>query len=100
MSATPQNDNSDPPPVRPPSQMMRDHQPTGNQQRWMMRGLSQPGGKLPLFDDEGQKVSARTVASCLDHGWVEPWFINPIKPDWMICKLTDKGRALIDADVG
>jgi hypothetical protein len=34
------------------------------------------------------------VRSCLDHGWVEPWFANPVKPDWIICKLTETGRSL------
>jgi len=69
--------------------------PTEPQIKWLVRGLSQPGGKLPLFDEEGQKVSERTVKSCLENGWAEPWFNNPLKPDWMICKLTDTGRAAI-----
>lgn len=66
--------------------------PTDIQRRWLMRGLGQPGGKLPLFDGEGQRIAKTTVDSCLRHGWAEPWFINPIKPDWLVCKLTDKGR--------
>jgi len=66
--------------------------PTGLQRKWLMRGLGQPGGKLPLFDEEGQRVSKRTVDSCLRQGWAEPWFINPIKPDWLVCKLSDLGR--------
>lgn len=69
--------------------------PSDAQRKWMTRGLAQPGGKLPLFDDFGQKISARTVKSCLKQGWVEPWFENPIKPDWLICKLTDTGRKQI-----
>jgi hypothetical protein len=28
-------------------------------------------------------------------GWAEPWFSNPLKPDWLVCKLTDTGRALL-----
>ena len=43
-------------------------------------GLDQPGGKLPLFDRDGQRVDARTVQTCIDHGWAEPWFANPLKP--------------------
>ncbi|MHA1597457.1 MAG: hypothetical protein ACTSV1_01940 [Alphaproteobacteria bacterium] len=64
--------------------------------RWLQRGGAQPGGKLPLFDDKGRKISGRTVQSCIDKGWAEPWFDNPLKPDWQICKLTDAGRAVID----
>jgi hypothetical protein len=70
--------------------------PSDVQLKWLERGLNQAGGKLPLFDDEGQKVSARTVNSCLKQGWVEPWFANPIKPDWLVCKLTDSGRDLLN----
>ena len=68
--------------------------PTRSQIDWLRRGLKQPGGKLPLFDHFGQKVSDRTVQSCIQQGWAETWFDNPIKPDWLICKLTDTGRAL------
>lgn len=95
MSTASHNDN--PAPLIEPSMTaaQRKPQPTETQLRWLARGLDQPGGKLPLFDDLGQKISERTVRSCLEHGWVEPWFANPIKPDWVICKLTDSGRALL-----
>src|SRR5436305_14070587 len=66
--------------------------PNAAQRAWLARGLDQPGGKLPLFDREGQRVSPRTVKTCLERGWAEPWFSNPLKPDWLICKLTPEGR--------
>ena len=69
--------------------------PTDVQAKWLQQGLNQAGGKLPLFDDNGQKISARTINSCLKKGWAEPWFNNPIKPDWLICKLTDAGRVAV-----
>lgn len=72
------------------------NRPTPSQLKWLASGLRQPGGKLPLFDAEGQKVSDRTVRACLDKGWAEPWFANPIKPDWLICKLTESGRTLAE----
>ncbi len=72
--------------------------PTPSQRRWLLRGLDQPGGKLPLFDEKGQQVSDRTVRSCVDKGWAKPWFANPIKPDWMICKLTNSGRAVLSGE--
>jgi hypothetical protein len=93
VDSSPRNDNPAPIVERPP-QTARNPQPTENQLSWMRRGLAQPGGKLPLFDDNGQKISERTVRSCLEHGWVEPWFANPVKPDWIICKLTEAGRRL------
>lgn len=66
--------------------------PTKAQRAYLARGLEQPGGKLPLFDHNGRRISARTVKTCLDNGWAEPWFANPLKPDWQVCKLTDEGR--------
>lgn len=69
--------------------------PSETQLEWLRRGLSQPGGKLPLFDEHGQRVSSRTVKACLDAGWAEPWFKNPLKPDWQICRLTDAGRRML-----
>jgi len=68
--------------------------PTAAQLAWLKRGLAQPGGKLPLFDDSGQRVNTRTIKSCISQGWAEPWFTNPIKPDWLVCKLTDEGRRI------
>ena len=90
------NDNSLLDQARPKTRETRAQQPTKTQSRWMKRGLSQPGGKIPLFDNDGQRVAVRTVQSCIEHGWVEPWFVNPVKPDWIVCKLTNKGRALIE----
>jgi hypothetical protein len=69
--------------------------PTAAQAVWLARGLDQPGGKLPLFDEGGQRVSPRTIQSCIDRGWAAPWFANPTKPDWLVCKLTDQGRSAI-----
>ena len=61
---------------------------------YLRRGLAQPGGKLPLFDLDGQDVAAAIVRRCLARGWAEPWFNNPLKPDWLVCKLTASGRRL------
>ena len=47
--------------------------PNETQLRWLKRGLTEPGGKLPLFDRIGQNVSDQTVRSCIRHGWAEPW---------------------------
>jgi len=69
--------------------------PTAAQRSWLQRGLDQPGGKLPLFDRQGQHYDARTIRSCIDRGWAETWFDNPIKVDWRVCKLTDAGREVL-----
>ena len=72
--------------------------PTEAQRRYLERGLPQPGGKLPLFDREGREVPKRTVESCLAHGWAAPWAANPIKPDWLVCRLTDAGYRALGVD--
>ena len=72
----------------------RAHSPTPVQRLWLRRGLDQPGGKLPLFDEFGQHIDPRTVRACIEQGWAEPWYRNPLKPDWMACKLTARGRAV------
>jgi hypothetical protein len=69
--------------------------PTEPQRRYLERGLTEPGGKLPLFDRDGREVAPRTVQACLAHGWAEPWFKNPVKPDWLVCRLTPKGFAAL-----
>ena len=69
--------------------------PSGAQRVFLSRGLSQPGGKLPLFDENGQTVHQQTVKSCLREGWAEPWIGNPLKPDWLVCKLTAAGRRAV-----
>jgi hypothetical protein len=69
--------------------------PTSAQLHWLGRGRNQPGGKLPLFDEWGQRIDERVIRNCIAHGWAEPWFTNPLKPDWLVCKLTAAGRALL-----
>ncbi|MEQ8964636.1 MAG: hypothetical protein RID91_02325 [Azospirillaceae bacterium] len=87
--------NDDRPPGRAGTAPPR---PTRTQRRWLRRGLDQPGGKLPLFDENGQRMGRRTIKACLDAGWAEPWFDNPLKPDWLVCRLTDAGRRAVGGD--
>ncbi len=71
------------------------HKVSVAQRRYLKRGLKQPGGKLPIFDSSGQQISAKTIKHCIEQGWAEPWFDNPIKPDWLVCRLTERGRDLL-----
>jgi len=66
------------------------------QRKWLERGLAQPGGKLPLFDEDGRRVNVQVVKKCLDEGWAEPWFANQLKLDFMVCKLTKQGRVVLE----
>jgi len=69
--------------------------PTKAQLRYLSYGGDQAGGKLPLFDHQGQEINAKTIRACVDKGWAQPWFANSAKPDWLVCKLTDDGRAVL-----
>ncbi len=71
--------------------------PSAVQRRYLERGLTQPGGKLPLFDANGREIDPKTVEACLARGWAERWFANPLKPDWLVCRLTPAGYAVVES---
>jgi hypothetical protein len=73
--------------------------PTEAQRRYLERGLRQPGGKLPLFDQDGREIPHKTIETCIVHGWAEPWFANPLKPGWLVCKLTPEGYRVLGQSV-
>lgn len=64
------------------------------QMRYLQGGLTQPNGRLPLFDPDGRKIDPDTIRACLREGYCTAWFANPMKPDWLVCRLTDRGRDL------
>jgi len=72
--------------------------PSEAQRRYLERGLTEPGGKLPLFDRDGREVPRKTVESCVAHGWAAAWVDNPIKPDWLVCRLTAAGYRALAAE--
>lgn len=72
--------------------------PSAAQLAWLRCGLDQAGGKLPLFDQNGQRIDPRTIRACIAQGWAEPWFANPLKPNWLVCKLTVRGRAVAEME--
>jgi hypothetical protein len=65
--------------------------PNGPERDYLRLGLSQPGRKLPLFDEDGQPVKPDLIRRCLAMGWAERWFSNPLAPDWLVCRLTERG---------
>ncbi len=65
--------------------------PSAAQRRYLERGLTEPGGKLPLFDESGREIPHRTIETCIAHGWAEAWIRNPVRPDWLVCRLTAEG---------
>jgi len=69
--------------------------PSAAQLRYLERGVDQAGGKLPLFGTDGQRINDQTIRSCIKNGWAESWARNPVKPDWLVCKLTPAGRKIL-----
>mgnify|MGYP000900577039 CR=1 FL=1 len=72
--------------------------PTDEQRRWLGTGLNQPGGKLPLYDEKGTRVSAELITACVQAGWAEPWALNPTRTDNQVCRLTEAGRQALQKD--
>lgn len=66
-------------------------QPSRAELAYLRLGLDQPGGKLPLFDADGQSVRPQVIRTCLARGWAERWFANPMAPEWLVCRLTEEG---------
>jgi hypothetical protein len=73
----------------------RSSQLTSAQRSYLERGVGQPGGKLPLFATNGRQINHQTIRACIESGWAEPWFNNPIKPDWLVCRLTEAGYRVL-----
>ena len=82
-------------PVRPRARRPSGR-PTPRQLEWLRRGLDRPSGDLPMFDTYGQRVSDRTMKSCVERGWAETR--DAAMRDWQLCQLTSAGRRLVDAD--
>ena len=71
--------------VRAPDEALPEHiaagiRPSEAQRRYLERGLTQAGGKLPLFDLQGREVARKTVESCVAHGWATPGSTIPSSP--------------------
>ena len=66
---------------------------SADEKAYLVMGLSQAGGKLPLFDSLGQEINHKIIRNCLKKGYAERWFANPLKPDWLVCRLTETGRS-------
>lgn len=62
---------------------------------WLQSGLSHKDGRLALFDGTGQRVSPAVQRTAIQNGWAEGWFANPMRPNWMVCRLTPLGRQVL-----
>jgi hypothetical protein len=51
-----------------------------------------------LFDTKGQPIRPQVIRTCLARGWAERWFANPMAPDWLVCRLTEKGARVLQLE--
>ena len=78
------------PPCRslPADRLAVARRPTPAQRRYLERGLTQAGGKLPLFDRDGREVvEADNRILHRPAAGPCPGVHNPIKPGWLVCRL-------------
>ena len=61
-------------------------------QSWLQGGLDREDGRLAIFDMFGEPVNKAVIKSAIATGLAEPWFSSPMRPQWMVCRLTTKGR--------
>lgn len=73
--------------------------PSDEQRQWLSLGLDAPGGKLPNFDEAGERIEDVIIDFCLEAGWAERWMYNPLKPNWKVCRLTEAGRKALVKEV-
>ncbi len=64
---------------------------------WLQAGEKQPGGKLPLYDANGERIPKALIQVSLEYGLVEPW--TPGVAALGICKLTPLGRRFLSAPI-
>ena len=63
---------------------------------WLRGGLDREDGRLAIFDSFGEPVNKAVIKSAISEGLAEPWFSSPMRPQWMVCRLTPKGRTVLN----
>ena len=66
-----------------------------NMYDWLSGGLGREDGRLALFDSFGEPIDKAVVKTAIASGYAEPWFSSPMRPQWMVCRLTAKGRGAL-----
>ncbi len=63
---------------------------------WLRGGEAREDGRLALFDQFGEPIDKKVVKTAIASGFAEPWFANPMRPQWTVCRLTQKGYDFLD----
>ena len=59
---------------------------------WLRGGENRDDGRLALFDQFGEPIDRKVVKTAITSGFAEPWFASPMRPQWTVCRLTQKGH--------
>ena len=59
---------------------------------WLQGGEAREDGRLALFDQFGEPIDRKVVKTAIASGFAEPWFASPMRPQWIVCRLTSKGQ--------
>lgn len=67
---------------------------------WLRAGADRQDGRLALFDQFGEPIEKKIVRTAIVSGLAEHWFASPMRPQWTVCRLTQKGRTYLDRLAG
>ena len=59
---------------------------------WLSGGEAREDGRLAIFDQFGEPIDKKVIKTAIASGFAEPWFASPMRPQWTVCRLTQKGH--------
>jgi hypothetical protein len=66
------------------------------EKKWLQKGLTHPGGMIPLLTEKGEPVDSKLIEKAFLNGWIE---LLPSARDgacFIGCRLTQSGRDFLD----
>ena len=69
--------------------------PSLAQQKYLKKGAKHRWGRLPLFDEDGQRYADSTISSCFNAGWIVPAYEKDFMKGAPIFALTDYGHEVV-----
>ena len=67
---------------------------------YLMGGMTRIDGKLPLFDESGEKIPQPTIDAVVKKGWAEPVYTRTFLKDMGIYRITDLGKQILKEVTG
>jgi len=67
---------------------------------YLLGAVDRLDGKLPLFDEKGDKIPQPTIDAVVSKGWAEPVYTRTFLKDMDIYRITDLGRKILKEVAG